>query len=165
MLGLGTWAGYPNRLWIKEGRNYRIILNIASTKGNVIPGMRYRDAPASIDWLCMAFGFQKHLVVPGEDGTIAHAQLILGNEMIMLGSARDDEFDMLVKVPAEVGVTTQSIYVVVAEIDAQYQRPKDAGAEIVMETADQEYGGRLYSARDPEGHRWNFGSYDPWAGS
>ena len=52
----------------------------------VIPTMRYRDAPAAIEWLCKAFGFEKHLVVPGPGGTIAHAQLTCGNGMIMLGS-------------------------------------------------------------------------------
>jgi uncharacterized glyoxalase superfamily protein PhnB len=132
-------------------------------KGNIIPTMRYRDAPAAIDWLCNAFGFSKQLVVPGEEGTIAHAQLTLGNGMIMLGTDRDDEFGRMIKTPKEIGTTTQSAYIVIDEIDAHYQTAKSAGAEIVMEIADQDYGGRLYSARDPEGHLWNFGSYDPWA--
>ena len=61
-------------------------------KANIIPGMRYRDAPAAIEWLCDVLGFERHLVVPNEDGTIAHAQLVLGNGMIMLGSAHDDDF-------------------------------------------------------------------------
>ena len=135
-----------------------------STKGNIIPSMRNHDAPAAIEWLCEAFGFEKHLIVPEENGAIAHAQLTLGNGMIMLGSARDDEFGGLVKVPADVGIATQSAYFVVKEIDAHYQRAMDAGAEIVMEIADQDHGGRLYSTLDPEGHLWNFGSYDPWAG-
>jgi uncharacterized glyoxalase superfamily protein PhnB len=60
------------------------------TNANIIPAMLYRDAAAAIEWLCRAFGFEKHLVVPGDAGTIAHAQLVLGNGMIMLGSARDD---------------------------------------------------------------------------
>src|SRR5690606_35914951 len=59
---------------------------------NIIPTMRYHDAPAAIDWLCRAFGFSKQMVVPGDHGTIAHAQLTLGDGMIMLGSARDDAF-------------------------------------------------------------------------
>lgn len=133
------------------------------SKGNIIPGMRYHDAPAAIEWLCTAFGFKKHLIVPGENGAIAHAQLTLGNGMIMVGSVRVDEFDQLVKVPIDVGITTQSAYIVVSEIDVHYERAKNADAEIIMEIADQDYGGRLYSARDPEGHLWHFGSYDPWA--
>ena len=132
-------------------------------KGKIIPGMRYRDAPAAIEWLCSAFGFSKNLVVPGSGDTIAHAQLVLGDGMIMLGSVADDAYGQVVMTPQEAGGNTQSAYVVVDEIDAHYQRAMAAGAEIVMEIADQEYGGRLYSAKDPEGYLWNFGSYDPWA--
>ncbi len=130
---------------------------------NIIPGLRYHDAPAAIEWLCDVFGFSKHLVVPGENSTIAHAQLTLAGGMIMLGSVQEDDLGGLVKSPRDVGTNTQGAYVVIAEIDDHYQRAKDGGAEIVMEIADQDYGGRLYSAKDPEGYLWNFGSYDPWA--
>lgn len=128
----------------------------------IIPTMKYRDAPAAIDWLCRAFGFERHLVVPGEDGRIAHAQLRLGDGMIMLGSTGKNDFDEL-QVPADPkGPVTQSPYIVVAEIDAHHATAKAAGARIVIEIEDQEHGGRAYSARDPEGQLWNFGSYDPW---
>ena len=132
-------------------------------KGNIITSMRYRDAAAAIEWLCNAFGFTKHLIVPGPDGSIAHAQLVLGDGMIMLGSVADDDYGRMVKTPQEAGGNTQCAYVVVDEIDGHYRRAMAAGAQIVMEIADQEYGGRLYSAKDPEGYLWNFGSYDPWA--
>ncbi len=133
-------------------------------KSNIIPGMRYKDAPAAIEWLCRVFGFSQHLVVPDDSGGIAHAQLVLGNGMIMLGSAREGgELDSHIGLPRELGANTQSAYVVIEEIDEHYRRAVSAGTEIVYEIADQEYGGRLYSALDPEGHLWNFGSYDPWA--
>lgn len=134
-----------------------------SVKGNIIPGMRYRDAPAAIDWLCRAFGFCPRLVVPDDRGGIAHAQLTLGNGMIMLGSVRlPEEYDGLVKTPEEAGANTQAPYIVIEEIDEHYRLAVAAGAEIVYEIADQDYGGRLYTARDPEGYLWNFGSYNPW---
>ena len=129
---------------------------------NIIPSMRYRDAPAAIEWLCNVFGFRKHLVVPGSNDTIAHAQLVLGNGMIMLGSDADDEYGRIVSHPGKDGINTQSCYIVIEDIDAHYDHAVSCGVEIVMEIADQDYGGRLYSARDPEGHLWNFGSYDPW---
>jgi uncharacterized glyoxalase superfamily protein PhnB len=66
--------------------------NAKNTISTVIPAMRYRDAATAIEWLCEAFGFEKRLVVPGENGGIAHAQLTFGSGMIMLGSARDDEY-------------------------------------------------------------------------
>ena len=85
--------------------------------------LRYQDAPAAIDWLCQSFGFEKHLVVPNDDGTIAHAQLSFGNGMVMLGSVlkNETEFGSLLKQPDEVGGRqTQSIYVVVTDADAAY---------------------------------------------
>lgn len=130
--------------------------------GPMIPAIRYADAPAAIRFLCEAFGFIEHLVVPGEDREVAHAQLILGRGMIMVGSTGDDDFSRQCVAPKDVGGVTQSAYVVVKEIDAHYERAKAAGAEIVQEIAGQEHGGRLYGARDPEGHLWSFGSYDPW---
>ena len=137
--------------------------NPKNTISTVIPAMRYRDANGAIEWLCKAFGFEKHLVVPGENGTVAHAQLSFGNGMIMLGSARDDEFGHWVKPPRETGgIGTQSAYVIVEDADAHYARAKAACAEIVMDVEDQDYGGRLYSCLDPEGHLWSFGTYDPW---
>lgn len=137
--------------------------NPQNTVSTVIPAIRYRDANAAIEWLCKAFGFEKHLVVPDENGTVAHAQLAFGNGMIMLGSAREDEFGQWVKPPSEIGgIGTQSAYVIVEDANAHYARAKAAGAEIVMEVEDQDYGGRLYSCLDPEGNLWSFGTYDPW---
>jgi uncharacterized glyoxalase superfamily protein PhnB len=130
----------------------------------IIPTMRYRDAAAAIEWLCRAFGFEKHLVVPGEEDTITHAQLTFGNSMIMLGSARDDELGKLQKTPGQAGgFATQSSYIIVADADAHHARAVAAGAKVVYPLTDEDYGGRGYSCLDPEGHLWNFGTYDPWA--
>lgn len=136
-----------------------------NNSATVIPCLRYRDATAAIEWLCAAFGFEKHLVVPEEGNRIAHAQLIFDNGMIMLGSVRDNELHRLMKQPDEIGgAGTQSTYIVTRDADAHYARAKTAGAQIVMEIKDNDYGGRGYSCKDLEGHLWNFGSYDPWAG-
>ncbi len=134
-----------------------------SVGSTIIPGMRYRNAPAAIDWLCNAFGFEKHLVVPGENNTIAHAQLNFGGGMIMLGSIKDNEFGKLMKQPDEIGgAETQSCYVVVSDCDAHYARAKAAGAQIILDIHDEGHGGRGYACRDLEGHIWYFGSYNPW---
>lgn len=135
------------------------------TKATVIPCLRYRDAPAAIEWLCQTFGFEKHLVVPNPDGTIAHAQLSFGNGMIMLGSVlkTETEFGHLIRQPDEVnGAETQSSYLIVTDADAVYARAKAAGAKIVIEIKDEDYGGRGFSCYDLEGHLWSFGTYDPW---
>ncbi len=137
------------------------------TTATVIPGLRYQDAPKAIDWLCRAFGFERHLVVPGVGDTIAHAQLTFGNGMIMLGSAgkHGGGYDELVRTPAEVGgFNTQAPYVIVDDCKAHYERARAAGAEIVLALEDKDYGGSGYTCRDPEGNVWSFGDYDPWAG-
>jgi uncharacterized glyoxalase superfamily protein PhnB len=128
----------------------------------VIPTLRYRDALRMVSWLCDVFGFARHAVYEDGQGGIAHAQLTLGSGMIMLGSARDDEFGRLQATPAALGGTTQSPYIVVSDADEVYRRAKAAGAEIVIEIKDEDYGGRVFSCRDPEGHLWNIGTYDPW---
>ncbi len=135
------------------------------TRSTIIPVLRYRDAPAAIDWLCRTFGFERHLVVPNDDGTVAHAQLSFGNGMIMLGSVleTETEFGRLMKQPDEIGgAQTQSSYVVVTDADAIYARAKAGGARIATELKDEDYGGRDFSCYDLEGHLWSFGSYDPW---
>ncbi len=137
-----------------------------NTTSTVIPGLRYQDAPKAIDWLCRAFGFEKHLVVPGEGDTIAHAQLRFGNGMVMLGSAgrHGGGYDELVRTPAEVGgFNTQAPYVIVEDCKAHYERARAAGAEIVLDLEDKDYGGSGYTCKDPEGNVWSFGDYDPWA--
>jgi len=126
---------------------------------NMFPALRYVEAPAAIDWLEKAFGFHRQMVVPGPDDTIAHAQLSLGPGIIMLGSTRDDELGM--KSPRELGATTGGVYIYVEDVDTHYERAKAAGAEIVRELAETDYDSREYSARDPEGYLWHFGTYRP----
>lgn len=134
-----------------------------ATRATIIPCMRYRDAPAAIDWLCRAFGFERQLVVPNEDGTIAHAQLGYGNGMIMLGSVFDTEYGRLVKQPSQLdNYVTQSAYLVVQDADLVYDRALAAGAQVVLDLKDEDYGGRGFTCRDPEGHIWSIGTYDPW---
>lgn len=130
---------------------------------NLIAAMRYRDAKKAIDWLCDAFGFEKHAVYEAPDGTIAHAELTFGNGMIFLGSGANTEFGRLVAAPSEIGNrNTHSIYLIVKDADAIYAKAKGAGAEILIDIRDQPYGGRDFTCRDPEGFVWSFGTYDPW---
>lgn len=129
----------------------------------IIPTLRYRDAATAVEWLCQAFGFEKRRVVLSEDSTVAHAELVFGNGMIMLGSTREDEFDQLQQPPPQTdAVVTQSPYILVKDVDQHYERAIAAGAQIVIDIKDEDYGGRDYSCRDLEGHVWNFGTYDPW---
>ena len=124
--------------------------------------MRYKDAPAAIKWLCRTFGFKEHLIVPDEDDTIAHAQLTFGNGMIMVGSVRDDEYIKHQKSPSNLGgYNSQSPYIIVKNIDKHYKRVLKADAEIVTPLIEQDYGGKHYSCKDPEGFLWHFGMLQP----
>ncbi|MDR3386257.1 MAG: VOC family protein [Rudaea sp.] len=133
------------------------------TVATIIPSLRYRDALAAIDWLCNAFGFRKH-AVHADGNTVHHAQLTFGNGMIMLGSVDNDSpWGKRMVQPGEIGGReTQCACVIVADADAHYAQARAAGAVIIDALETKDYGGRGYSCRDPEGHMWWFGTYDPW---
>jgi uncharacterized glyoxalase superfamily protein PhnB len=118
----------------------------------IIPTLKYKDAKAAIDFLDRAFGFERHAVHEA-DGVVGHAELRFGDGVVMLGTAGhgDPQFE----------TSHSSIYVVVEDPDALYDRAKAAGAEITRELQDMDYGSREFSARDPEGNAWSFGTYDP----
>ena len=133
----------------------------------LIPCLRYADAPAAIEFLCAAFGFERQVVHadPGDPNIVHHAQLLLDGNMIMLGSDRPGETRDLYRwqTPAETGGITMCVYVVIDDPDTHHARAVAAGAEIVRSPYDnQGYAGRGYDARDPEGNVWAFGSYDPF---
>jgi uncharacterized glyoxalase superfamily protein PhnB len=134
------------------------------SKSTIIPALRYRDAPAAIDWLCHVFGFERHAVYEGPNGTIGHAELILNGGMIMLGSAKDDEHSRRFKSPDELdGVETCGVYIVLTDADAAHARAVAAGAKIIRALENTDYGSREFAVCDPEGHSWSVGTYDPWA--
>ncbi len=136
-----------------------------SGRSTVIPAIRYRNALAAIDWLIRAFGFEKQAVYLGPDNTtVMHAQLTFGNGMIMLGSATNGtEYSKYTVQPDEIGLReTQTPCLIVNDADAVYSTAKAAGAEMVLDIRDMEYGGRAFTCRDLEGHLWSIGTYDPW---
>ena len=100
----------------------------SSVSSKIFPTLRYQDAPAAIDWLVKAFGMDKQLVIPNSDGTIAHAQLKFGSDVIMLGSSKQDALGL--KSPRELGGVTQSLYIYLKDVDAHYDRAKAACARL-----------------------------------
>jgi len=139
-------------------------------KQSLIPCLRYADAPAAIEFLCVGFGFERHTVYAddADPSVIHHAQLRLGNSMVMLSSAIPGPAAERYRwrTPSEAGGITACVCCVIDDLDfdTHFERAKAAGAEIVTEPHDnQGYPGRSYNARDPEGNDWDFGTYDPWA--
>jgi uncharacterized glyoxalase superfamily protein PhnB len=125
---------------------------------SIYPVLKYRDAQAAIDFLERAFGFQRHAIHEGDGGAVVHGELRFGDQVAMVSSAGagDPVFDQ--------GVGRTTVYVAVDEVDALHDTAKAAGAEIVMPPTDQDYGSRDFSARDPEGNIWAFGTYRPELG-
>ncbi|WP_119389635.1 VOC family protein [Taklimakanibacter lacteus] len=140
---------------------------LATTRIPILyPTLTYRDAARMIDWLERAFGFRKHVVYQGDDGKVMHAELSLGESLVMLGDAKDTTaFGKLVRPPGDVGTSTQSVYIAVPDADAVFATARAAGAEIVMGLTDQPYGSRDFICKDPEGHVWCFGTYAPRVGA
>ena len=117
----------------------------------VFPALVYDDPSAAIDFLTTAFGAERHAVY-GENGAVRHAELSLGNGLVMFSAARPDTQ------PAG----GAAVYVAISDPDARCARAREAGAEIVREPHDSDYGSRNFSAMDPEGNVWHFGTYQPF---
>ncbi|MFV3131875.1 VOC family protein [Niveispirillum sp. KHB5.9] len=137
-------------------------MSVMGREGQVTPCLRYKDAKAAISWLSRVVGFTEQLVVPGEGDQIVHAQLVLGNGMIMLSSDREDQYGFRAPGPDGSGAALNCF--IITALDALYARVTAAG-EKVLEGGiiDTPYGSRAFTIRDPEGHLWHFGTYDPWA--
>jgi uncharacterized glyoxalase superfamily protein PhnB len=122
---------------------------------NIYPVLIYEDGRAAIDFLEKAFGFERHAVHDGENGGVAHAELRFGSELVMLSSSSEgnEQFNQ--------AAGKYSLYLVVDDPDSHHDRARDAGADIVLGLKDEDYGSRGYTARDPEGNLWSFGTYRP----
>ncbi len=120
------------------------------------PTTRCKNTRALIDFLVEAFGFEEHFTVPGEGGKgIIHAQIRWpGGGGVMLGDDEVGDADHLALPSGPI-----SVYVVTDEPDAIHDRAVAAGATIVKNLTDEEYGSRGFSAADPEGNVWSFGTY------
>ena len=134
------------------------------TGSALIPSLRYKDAHAAIEWLERAFGFVRHAVYDGPEGTVGHAELRFGTGMIMLGSSTNvSPHGHLYAMPAEIGGrVTSPLYLIAEDCEAVYASAKAAGAKVVMELKVMDYGGQAFAVLDPEGYLWSVGQYDPW---
>ena len=120
----------------------------------IVPMLAYADAPAAIEFLKQAFGFEEKFRLHMPDGSVGHAELAIGDGRVMLASAwRAGGLAS----PLELTAVHTQLYVQVDDVDAHFARARAGGATLATEPADQEYGERSYRAIDPEGHRWIFG--------
>ena len=122
----------------------------------IIPILAYRDPRSAIEFLCTAFGFERQAVHEDPDGAVVHAELRLGDGLVMVGTANPGR-DGRPAFPAG----AHHVYVPVEDTDAHHARATAAGADVFEGPTDRDYGSREYGARDPEGGVWYFGTYAP----
>ena len=119
---------------------------------SITPYLLYEDVAGALKFLARAFGFRKYGgQMAGADGKINHAAMKLGEDLIMMGYPGPKY-----KNPKRLGQATQNLYVNVEDVDKHFERARKAGATILEEPANTEYGHRRYGAADPEGHQWYF---------
>ena len=117
----------------------------------ITPYLLYEDVAGALAWLTKAFGLRERMRLPGADGKVAHAEMVLADGVVMMGCPSPTY-----KNPKRVGHVTQHLYVYVDNVDAHCEQARKAGAAIFEEPQDQFYGDRRYGAADPEGHLWYF---------
>jgi len=126
---------------------------------SIHPTLLYRDAGAAIEFLERAFGFETLARHDNPDGTVAHSELRLGGDVIMVGTGAEDLQD----VPEDFRAARVGVYLAVEDLHSHFERARAAGANVTREPQDTDYSSREYSARDPEGLHWHFGTYVPQA--
>ncbi|MCC6245100.1 MAG: glyoxalase [Gemmatimonadaceae bacterium] len=120
--------------------------------------LSYRDPDAAIEFLTRAFGFTEHFVVRNEEGRAEHTQLAFGDEIIMLGRAKQELGWVS---PLDLPAVNATVCCYVADPDALHIRATNEGAVTVRAPYDTDYGARECSVRDVEGHQWHFSTYRP----
>ncbi len=119
------------------------------------PGLRYRSGKTAVDFLTRAFGLERGLQVPAEDGDLHHAELWLGSGVLMVSAGADPKGCWSGK--------TQCTYVHLADPDVHYARAAASGARVVQGLENTAYGSRGYIVQDLEGFLWSFSTYQPAA--
>ncbi len=123
------------------------------------PGLQYRDADAAMKWLEDVLGCERREDHRDGDGNVVHAELVFRGAIVMLSSAGVGR-EPFRSLPAG----GRLVYCAIDDIDSLYERVREAGAEVVVEITDTDYGSRDFTIRDPEGNLWAFGTYRPDGG-
>jgi len=123
----------------------------ATVRAQLTPYLFYEDVPAALEWLGRAFGFRERMRMTEPEGTVTHAEMELGNAVIMMGCPGPEYRN-----PKRLGQATLGLYVHVDDVDAHHDKARAAGATIQAELEDKPYGDRVYGVLDPEGHQWWF---------
>lgn len=127
-----------------------VTANRSVPTNTVLPHIAYQDVAAAIAWLARVFGFTEHYRY-GEP--VSGAQMYAAKACIMIESTRGRA------TPAQLGYGTQSLTIFIDDVDAHFSRAKSAGAKIVEDLHETEYGERQYGVEDLDGHHWLFSQH------
>ena len=122
----------------------------------VTPYLTVDGAKKAIEFYKRAFGATERLVMPGPGDTIGHAEIEIGDSLVMLSDAFPQS---TTKAPTELGGTTAGVFLYVEDVDAVVKKAVDGGATVTMEVADQFWGDRFGSITDPFGHSWSIATH------
>ena len=120
------------------------------------PFLTVRDAIRAIEFYKQAFGAQERGVMKGPDGKVMHAELKIGDSIIML-SDEFPEFGALS--PQSSGGAGMGLHIYVDGVDAAFDRAVKAGAQVEMPLAEQFWGDRYGKLKDPFGHKWSIATH------
>ena len=123
---------------------------------SVTPYLAVDDANAAIEYYKKAFGAKERLRMDAPDGSVGHAELEIGDSLVMLS---DPTPEATTRPPREVGGTTTGVFLYVPDVDAVVKKAVDGGATVTMEVADQFWGDRFGSIKDPFGHIWSIATH------
>jgi PhnB protein len=123
---------------------------------SVTPYLAVRQAADAIEFYRRAFGAKERMRFAAPEGKIGHAELEIGDSVIMLA---DEHPDMDFRGPASLGGTTVTLHLYVKDVDASVRKATEAGAKTVREVKDQFYGDRSGAVRDPFGHVWHIATH------
>jgi PhnB protein len=122
----------------------------------VSPYLAVESAAEAIEFYKKAFGAQERVRMDAPGGGIAHAEVEIGDSVVMLS----DPFPQAsTKPPKELGGTSASVMMYVEDVDAVVKQAVDAGATVLMEVADQFWGDRFGTIQDPFGHSWSIATH------
>ena len=122
----------------------------------ITPFMTVRDAARAIEFYKQAFGAKERGVMKGPEGKVMHAELVIGDSIIMLA----DEFpDFGSLSPQSIGGSGTGLHIYIEDVDSAFDRAVKAGATVEMPVADMFWGDRYGKLRDPFGHKWSIGTH------
>jgi uncharacterized glyoxalase superfamily protein PhnB len=122
----------------------------------VTASLTVKDGAKAIDFYKKAFGAHERMRIPGPDGRLMHAELQLGDSIVMLA---EEMPEMGCKAPVSVGAVAGSLSVYVPDVDAAFTRAVEAGAKALMPPSDMFWGDRFGTVEDPSGHRWGLATH------